>query len=282
VGDFNEDTRLDIVVVNYKSDDVSVLFGDGNGSFANQTRYVVGPSPTSVALGDFNEDTRLDTVVANQMTDDVSVLLGDENIVFVKQQMLSTGIGSQPQSIVASDFNNDGRVDIGVANRGTRSIGIFLVNQSNTFSSQLTYSTGGNCSPCDMAFGDFNNDARVDIVFATCESNNIGIILGYGNGSFGHQVMLSTGAGSYPCSIAVGYFDSDKKLDIIVANYEIHNVGVFLGDGNGAFASMRSFAVGYGSHPFMVVVGDFNKDAKLDFVVANNGTDSLDIFLQSC
>jgi hypothetical protein len=196
--------------------------------------------------------------------------------------VLTTGFGSQPEALVVSDFNNDGRLDIGVANRGTRSIGIFLANQSDTFSSQLTYSIGWNSSLCHVALGNFDNDTRVDIVFATCESDNIGIILGYGNGSFGYQTMYSTGPGSYPCSIAVGYFDNDKKLDIIVANYGIHSVGVFLGDGNGTFASMTSFAVGYGSHPFMVVVGDFNKDAKLDFAVANNGTDSLDIFLQSC
>lgn len=111
--------------------------------------------------------------------------------------------------------------------------------------------------------------------------DTVGIILGYGNGSFGRQVIHPTGTGSYPCSIAVGYFNNDKKLNIIVAKYGIHSVGVFLGVGNGTFGGMTSFAVGYGSHPFMVAVGDFSNDGKLDFAVANNGTDSLDIFLQN-
>ncbi|CAF4168969.1 unnamed protein product, partial [Rotaria magnacalcarata] len=76
VGDFNNDTRLDIVVVNLFSNDVSVLLGYGNGSFQNQMTFSTGFVPQSVAVGDFNSDTQLDIVVANFAGEGVSVLLG--------------------------------------------------------------------------------------------------------------------------------------------------------------------------------------------------------------
>jgi hypothetical protein len=279
-GDFNNDFQLDIVVANYYSNTVSVLLGYGNGSFENQMMYSAGTTIQSVAVGDFNNDTRLDIVVANGVSNDVSVLLGYANIVFANQTMLTTGNGSRPRAFIVEDFNNDDRMDIGVANSGTHNIGIFLGYGNVSFANQMTYPTG--TYPYSVAVGDFNNDTRLDIVVANYGSDNVGIFHGYGNGSFLNQRMYSTGSGSYPYSVAVGDFNNDTILDIIVANYGTNNLCVLLGLGNGTFASLILFSMNYGSHPFSVVVGDFNSDKKLDFAVANDGTDSLNIFLQTC
>ena len=90
VGDFNSDSHLDIVVANSESDNVSVLLGNGNGSFANQTRYSTVSLPQSVAAGDFNNDSRLDIVIANVGSDCVSVLLGNGDDSFANQRSYST------------------------------------------------------------------------------------------------------------------------------------------------------------------------------------------------
>jgi hypothetical protein len=87
---------------------------------------------------------------------------------------------------------------------------------------------------------------------------------------------------SYPYSVAVGDFNNDTRLDIVVANHGTNNLAVLLGHGNGTFASPILFSMNYGSGPFSVVIGDFNNDRKLDFAVANDGTDSLTILLQIC
>ena len=76
VGDFNNDTYLDIVVANQGDNNISVLLGYGDGSFANQTTYSTGSYPQSVAVGNFNSDRHLDIVVANYDDNDISVLLG--------------------------------------------------------------------------------------------------------------------------------------------------------------------------------------------------------------
>ncbi|CAF4182995.1 unnamed protein product, partial [Rotaria magnacalcarata] len=70
VGDFNNDTQLDIVVANSHDKNVSVLLGYCNGSFQNQMTFSTGSYPQSVAVGDFNNDTRLDIVVVNYAGND--------------------------------------------------------------------------------------------------------------------------------------------------------------------------------------------------------------------
>jgi hypothetical protein len=280
VGDFNNDTRLDIVVANVDDNNVGVLLGYGNGSFATQVTYPTGSYPLSVAVGDFNNDTRLDIVVANYFDNNVGVLLGYHTEAFFKETMLITGNGSRPRSFVIGDFNNDGRMDIGVSNSGNDNIGVFLGCGHIFFASQVTFSTGLNSSPYSIAAGDFNNDTYLDIVVANYKSNNVGVFLGFGNGSFANQTTYLSG--SEPKFVAVGDINNDMILDIIVANYGSNNLGIFLGHGDGTFVGMTLIPLEYGSHPFMVLVGDLNNDRKLDFVVAHNGTDSLHIFLQTC
>ncbi|CAF1340994.1 unnamed protein product [Rotaria sordida] len=143
--------------------------------------------------------------------------------------MLMTGNGSRPQALVISDFNNDGLMDIGVVNSLTHSIGIFLGYGNISFTNQATYSTRPYLSPCTMAVGDLNNDTRVDIVFGSCNSDNIGVFLGYGNGSFGNLMAYSTGSYSSRYSLAVGDLNNDTIQDIVIANHDNNNLGVFLG-----------------------------------------------------
>jgi hypothetical protein len=142
------------------------------------------------------------------------------------------------------------------------------------------YETGEGSSPYAVAAGDFNNDTYLDIAVANYGSKNIGIFLGFGNGGFANQTIYS--AGTYPYSLAVGDFDNDLILDIIVANYGSNNIGIFRGYSNGTFANILFIQLEYGSGPFSVLVGDFNSDKKLDFVVANDGSDNLQLFLQTC
>lgn len=106
--------------------------------------------------------------------------------------------------------------------------------------------------------------------------------VGDGNGSFVSQIPYSTGFESQPVSVAVADFDSDSFLDMIVANYATNSIVLLLGYGDGTFQDAKVVSIAYGSHPFSLVSGDFNNDRKLDFAVANYGTDNLKIMLQTC
>jgi hypothetical protein len=132
-GDFDGNGHPDLVVVNQLSDDVSVLLGNGDGTFVLETRFGVGGFPTGVAIGDFNGDGRQDLAVANQRTGDVSVLLGNGDGTFAPEMHFESGSGAF--SVAVGDFDADGRQDLAVANGGLNSntVSVLLGNGDGSF-----------------------------------------------------------------------------------------------------------------------------------------------------
>jgi hypothetical protein len=118
-GDFNEDGHLDLAVANGDNHEVSVLLGDGTGNFGAPTGFpTTGATAYSVTVGDFNEDGHLDLAVANNSypasTNAVSILLGDGTGNFGPSTNLT--VGNNPSKVVIGDFNEDGHIDLAVAN----------------------------------------------------------------------------------------------------------------------------------------------------------------------
>ncbi|CAF4880835.1 unnamed protein product [Rotaria sp. Silwood1] len=281
VGDFNNDTRLDITVANNGGNNVGVLLGNGDGTFTAQATFSTGTgsTPTSVAVGDFNQDTRPDIAVANLGSNTVSVLLGNGNGTFLAPRTFSTGANFGTYVVALGDFNNDTRLDITVANNAGNNVGVLLGNGDGTFAAQTTFSTGTGSNPTAVAVGDFNKDARLDITVANYGSNNVGVLLGNGDGTFAALVTFSMGALSGPYAMAIGDFNQDTRCDITVANYGGNNVGVLLGNGDGTFQAQTTFSTGMGSSPISVAVGDFNQDTRPDIAVSNNGGSNVGVLL---
>src|SRR5207249_2842245 len=121
VGDFNADGRLDLAVANRggigsDAGSVSVLLGNGDGSFGGAREFGAGHECWSVATGDFDGDSRLDLAVANYGSGTVSVLLGKGDGSFPSAPSFSAG--DYPRSVAVSDFNGDGIPDLAVAKEG--------------------------------------------------------------------------------------------------------------------------------------------------------------------
>ncbi|CAF3389526.1 unnamed protein product [Rotaria socialis] len=271
IGDLNQDNRLDICVANSGSNNVAVFLGHGNGYFTPSIQFSTGDgsNPASVAIGDVNSDHQLDICVSNSGTSNIGVLLGLGNVNFASQTIYTTGVISNPYSLTVADFNNDNRSDITVSDYGTDTAVVLLDFDPTNFQHQTTYPTGIGSNPSSITVGDFNNDNQLDIAVANSDGDNIGVLLEYGNGSFSTQAIYSTGNTSGPCSISVGDFNSDGWLDIAVANFRANNIGVLLGYGNGTFASQETYSTGINSSPSSIAVGDFNNDIILDIAVAN-------------
>src|SRR5260370_431795 len=123
VGDFNGDGKLDLAVTNFSDRNVSVLLGNGDGTFQPAQSFSVGPNPWYFAVGDFNGDGKLDLAVADygcafactvSPSNTVTVLLGNGDGTFRAGPQLTVGNG--PAGVAVGDFNGDGKQDLGVSN----------------------------------------------------------------------------------------------------------------------------------------------------------------------
>ena len=282
VADFNKDGYADLIVPSGGSNHVNVFLGYGNGSFDTPIKYVTGSAPDAVDIHDFNSDGYPDVIVANSGEATVIVMFGCSNSIFLKRTTLTAGESARPSSFAVADANNDKKIDIVVVSASTNHFGVFLGHGDLSFAQQIIYPIGTNSSRFAIATGDFNSDTRLDIAIASYDTDSVVVFLGSQNGSFINRMMHSTGASSSPSSIAVGRFDSDNNVDIIVTNYNRNEFGVLLGHGDGTFDDIVSFSTSYGSQPWSIAVADFNKDGKADVAVMNNGTDSVSIYLETC
>jgi len=238
IGDINGDGKLDLATTNWDSNLVSgnlvsVLLGNGNGTFQSATKLPSGGSgPRSVATGDVNGDAKLDPLIAHHTSNNVSVLLGNGNGSF--QSATNFPVGINPYSMVTGDVNGDGKVDIVAANFGSDNVSVLLGNGNGSFQSPTNFSVGS--GPYSVATGDVNSDGKLDLVTADYYSNDISILEGDRNGSFKSATNFPT-KGSDPCYVATGDVNGDGKLDVVTTNYSSNNVSVLIN--NGTFKSSK-------------------------------------------
>ena len=233
VGDFNADGKLDLAIANEQGklnpldpdefgNTVSVLLGNGNGTFGLRTDFSVGESPVAVLTRDFNADGRLDLAVVNQQDNTVSILLGNGTGTFGTSTDFPTGNG--PSAIDAGDLSADGIFDLAVTNQLADSVSILLGNGDGTFGPKTDFATGS--APSAVAAGNFSGDAPLDLVVTNRDSNNFSIFIGIGDGTLGPRFDLGTGIA--PVSLTVADFSNDGRIDLATANSGSDTVSVIL------------------------------------------------------
>jgi FG-GAP-like repeat/Dockerin type I domain len=252
--DANGDGKVDLFVTNANSSTVSVLLGNGDGSFQPQQTYATnGPGPVGIATADVNGDGKADLLVTNNSFNTVSVLLGNGDGTFQAQQTYATGIS--PQGITTADVNGDGKVDLLVANAFDNTVGVLLGNGDGTFQVQQAYRTGGT-SPgtARITTADVNRDGKVDMLVTEVNTNIVSVLLGNGDGTFQAPQTYATGPG--PQGVTTADVNGDGNVDLMVANWRSNNVSVLLGNGDGTFQAQQTYATG--NNPFGITTADVN------------------------
>jgi fibronectin type 3 domain-containing protein len=194
--------------------------------------------------------------------------------VTLKQSFIS-GVGNNPRASVAGDFDNDGDIDLAVANAGSNTVSILLNSGSGTFTQSSTPGVGSN--PYSVTTGDFDRDGDLDLAIANAGSNTVSILLNNGTGTFTQS--STPGVGSYPQSVTAGDFDGDGDLDLAVANYNSLTVSILLNNGSGTFTQSSTPSVS--GYPQSVTAGDFDGDGDIDLAVANAGSNTVSILLNN-
>ena len=276
VGDFNGDGIMDLVVADSGTlapgDDgsVSVLLGNGDGTFRAAVNYSAGKIPVAVATGDFNGDGKLDLVVANSGSSNISVLLGKGDGTF--QTHVDSEIGAGLTGLAVGDFNGDKKLDL-VVSHGPGGVSVLLGNGDGSFQVPVTYSADASAE--SVAVADFNSDGKLDIAVAgKFNSGIVAILEGNGDGTF-QPAQAYDPAGLIGGALAVGDFNGDGKLDLVVGVVSLGNaskshVDLLLGRGDGTFSSGISLDSG-GCRAGSPFAADLNGDGMLDLALVAGG-----------
>lgn len=239
------------------------------------TNYAVGNSPSFVATAILRTGSEInDLIVANSADNTISVLLGNGDGTFKSQVTYPLGAttDTDPVWIATGDFNNDGNVDLAVANKGSNTISIFLGNGDGTFKPATDIPTGH--SPVAVIAANLNTNSttnnNVDLAVVNQADNTVSIFLGDGTGRF-TPLTPTIATGRTPTSIAAADFNDDGKIDLAVTNSADNTVSVFLGNGDGTFTQASNSPFAVGNSPAYVAVGDFNAEGFPSLATANNG-----------
>ncbi len=241
VGDFNNDNKLDLVVLSDAafSSTAYIALGNGDGSLNSATSYsfegsfvTIPRDGDSLKVGDLNGDGILDLAFATggyyTGSAKIQVRLGSASGTFgaINQTILSASGYTSAASFVLGDFDGDGVMDA-VTHFGTSGLGQVLKGNGNgtfTATSTLGYLAS---SSTNMEAEDMNGDGFLDLVQTGLDGGWVSVSLGRGDGTF--QTSKSINASVYGSSLAVGDIDGDGVNDLVRGELDGGTINVYKG-----------------------------------------------------
>jgi hypothetical protein len=274
LGDLNSDGYLDVVVANDDGNGtIGVLLGNGDGTLQRAVTYAAGSYPEFVVLADFNNDGNLDIAVANRAIGGpgyVNILLGNGDGTF--KSPVAYGPYLDAFRLAVADFNNDGALDIAVADTAAGSL--LLGNGDGTFSAGAPI---GASNTLFFAVADFNGDGKLDLVSAFNSGDAIQLFYGNGKGAF--TLHSTYKVATPPISLVAVDLNGDGIPDFASADEAVNdadsNVAVFESS-SGHYVKTE---YPYGDEPRLIVAADITNNGKLDLVTENEFNGTVDLFM---
>ncbi len=273
VGDFNHDGAQDLAVTNIgvSANNVSVLLGNGNGTFRTPVNYPTGSQPLSVTVSDFNADGIPDLAVANHAAATVSVLLGVGDGTFLAAAPYNS---LSPNSVAVGDFNGDGRPDLVTVNDATPPSAYVLLATAPA-ATTTTLMSGPNPSvfghTVTFTANVLPSTAAGSVEFLSGSTPVGGAVLTSGTAQLG-ALTLPFGADSlhaiYNGAPGVSQLSASNTVGQTVGTAPV-----------GASGFQTATNTGVGTSPVSVAAADFNGDGKADLAVANSSSGNVTVLL---
>ena len=268
-GDLNGDGKMDVVVTNGASANVSVHLGNGDFTFQPQSNYAMGTNPTRVVLADLNGDNKLDIVTTVFTDGTVVVRLGNGDGTFGAATNYTS---PDAQGLAVVDVNKDKKLDIVSTNRTAGAVSVMLGNGDGTFAART--STAATAMPVEVAAADLDGDGDVDLVTNSLSDMQWGVLLGNGDGTFQSPVLYNVATPQLG-GLSLADFNNDGVPDVAIAVHDSKTVDIFQGKGDGSFVSLGSYPAG--TDVLDVQARDLDLDGNMDLLISNAGDDNVSL-----
>jgi hypothetical protein len=281
IADVNGDGKLDLATANFGGDpdfetnSVSVLLGNGDGTFRRVQDLPAGDFPGFVAAGDLNGDRAIDLVALSEGSNTLSVYTGNGDGTFGMPDwspgMPNWSPGRGPYDLAVADFDRDGRADLAFTYYGPwpgpGGASVVRGHGDGTFGEPQELPVTASRYLAFVTALDLNGDLVPDLIESN-DSNTMSVLLGNGDGTFRAAPEIPVRSWDGPAAVAD--LDRDGRVDLVIPHrYGSNDVSVLLGNGDGSFEPEVHVATG--SLPSSVAVGDLDRDGNPDLVVGLAG-----------
>ncbi len=275
-GDFAGNGRIDLAIANERSNTVSILMGNGDGTFQPPETLPVGSTPVAIVAGDFSGNGKVDLAVVNQGDSSVSILIGNGNGSFSAGPTYdltpTTSLQpANPTAIAAAPFSGTGVVDLAVTCSGLDAVLVLIGNGDGTFRAPVSYSLGPENSGADAILASHFGGGVVSLAVVNGGSNDVSILRGNGDGTF--SAPVNDPVGGAPVAIASGDLAGNGQTDLVVANSSTNDISILMGNGDGTFQTAVNQPAGI--QPHGIAVGHFLGNSSLDLAVVSFDGDSI-------
>jgi flagellin-like hook-associated protein FlgL len=221
-GDFNGDGKVDVAVANFTGTNVSILYGNGDGSYGSaSTVSFGGTAPSELAAIDVDGDGKDELVVATFLG---VYLVGNTGSSTLTSTLIGDAVSTR--SITVGDVNKDGIMDL--VSGGTGSVvNVYTGNGNGSFKARTSYATSS-ANIQNIFLADMNGDGYLDITGSNQGGNSIVTFLGKDDGTFNngqYSTSLSNVHG-----LTIGDFNGDGVNDVIGSSGSVSNINLLLAD----------------------------------------------------
>ncbi len=266
VGDWNKDGFLDLAGTDLTRNEVITWLGSSKGFVASSRKMfsTLGKGPVKIDAKDLTGDGILDLLVTNYGSGNLSLFPGDGKGSFLAGKTLD--VDGDPVYADLGDVNEDGLVDIVVAFLDRPAIGFLPGKSGGVFGPERQFGTSGIPTQCRVV--DLDRDGHLDVLTSGLDSQKISWIRGLGNKGLLGSENFATG-GKEPIFLVSSDFDGDGYADVAVSDRKAGIVAILQGSKAGKLEKVKEYNVG--KLPGDLGKGDFNKDGKVDIVIAVSG-----------
>ncbi|MGC1617178.1 MAG: FG-GAP-like repeat-containing protein [Candidatus Acidiferrum sp.] len=267
----------DLLVTDPVANTIQVLLSNGDDTFKQATGspISVGQQPSAIVTGDFNGDGNQDFVVTNFTDNTFSLFLGNGDGTFKQAAGSPFALPSAatgPIAMTASDFNSDGNTDLAIVNQTTNNVSILLGNGNGTFTQAANSPFAVGKSPFAIASGDLNVDGHPDLAIVNQADSTLSVFLGNGDGTFTAATNSPLATGQNSTSVAIADFNGDGVPDMAVTDPVTDSISVYLGLGQGLFAS--PFELPVGTNPTAILSASLSGASLPDVAVTDNPSEA--------